>query len=529
MYALARKYHDRKPGTPGGIDWTHPLARGLTDIYLLQEGGGAPRNLAAPGRDLTLINNPLWGISRIGRALNFNGSTQYARYDGATAIEGQRFVTMACVAAWTSTATDRRFMAFGDSGGSTPYWGFGPSTTSGKVRCFLRTAVAGFVSLDGGASLNNGLPHACIVTTDSDYANAPANANKLYIDGKLAAQANSNSAWTAANMQFDKFSLGAGYRSTGAGEYFNGAVIMAAVWTRKFDPSELEWWSREPFVFLKPARRRIWVPVSTSVFSVTKSCTLESAAGIAKTAVAPREGAASMIKAASAPVESTATIAFTPAFLLQLAAAIEKLSPMAFESVTAISSHYAIAVEAAADLRQAAALWVDAGLTIEAERIANIAWTLTIARAAGTPVEFSANVAAAQGLPVEWAGEAIFEITAALPIEHGAEVKAARSLPAEGLHTVILAEPLPLDLLADAFASREIVFEALKKVNAHGDLPADWSALMIVSETVPVEWEGQAIFLEGKARLLKADKRGRVFASSGRARLFPNRRKDKLN
>ncbi|RIK92488.1 MAG: hypothetical protein DCC73_11945 [Proteobacteria bacterium] len=251
-----------------------------------------------------------------------------------------------------------------------------------------------------------------------------------------------------------------------------------------------------------------------SELSVTKACAVESGASLAKTA--------------TAPVESTATIAFTPAFLLQWAAAIEKLSPLAFESVTAISSHYASAVEAAADMRQVAALWVENGLTIEAERIANIAWTLTVARAAGTPVEFSANVAAAQGLPVEWAGEAIFEITAALPIEHGAEVKATRALPAEGLHTVILAEPLPLDLLADAFASREIVFEALKKVSAHGDLPADWSALMIVSETVPVEWDGQAVFLDGKARLLKADKRGRVFASSGRARLFPNRRKDKL-
>lgn len=62
----------RRPGPGAVVDRAHPLAAGLVGLYLFEEGGGAPRNLARPQNRGTL-SGAKWGPTRRGRGVIFAG------------------------------------------------------------------------------------------------------------------------------------------------------------------------------------------------------------------------------------------------------------------------------------------------------------------------------------------------------------------------------------------------------------------------------------------------------------------------
>ncbi|RIK91766.1 MAG: hypothetical protein DCC73_14995 [Proteobacteria bacterium] len=264
MIVLKTKRRSWKPNGPQQIDWTHPLTRGLAQCYLLDHAG-PPTCLVRPDLySLAFVDAPAWGPRAGGQGFFFDGSNDAAKLTIAsgTAIEGQRFVSMGVVASWgTDAGTDRRMIGFRDESGTNPTWGIGTDDTAvQRVRGWFRTSATGFVELQSTANaFGDNLPHAAIVTTDAEYSAAPANANKLYVDGKLEAEASSNANWQAANMTFDNFSLGALYRAGAASSLFKGTIYLAAVWTgRTFSTDELEAWSREPYQIFRPLARRIW-------------------------------------------------------------------------------------------------------------------------------------------------------------------------------------------------------------------------------------------------------------------------------
>lgn len=264
MIVLKTKHRAWKPNGPQQIDWTHPLTRGLAQCYLLDHAG-PPTCLVRPDLySLSFVDAPAWGPRSGGQGFYFDGSNDAAKVTIAsgTAIEGQRFVSMGVVASWgTDAGTDRRMVGFRDESGTNPTWGLGTDDTAvQRFRGWFRTSATGFVELQSNTNtFGDNLPHAAIVITDAEYSAAPVNANKLYVDGKLEAEANSHSNWQASNMTFDNFSLGALYRAGAASSLFKGTIYLAAVWAgRLFSADELKAWSLEPYQILRPLVRRIW-------------------------------------------------------------------------------------------------------------------------------------------------------------------------------------------------------------------------------------------------------------------------------
>jgi hypothetical protein len=241
------------PGTP--IDWSSPLAWGLSGAWLFSEGAGNPAN-SVPGRSpATLVSAPTRVATPYGSGVATAGGS-YVDCGAPPGLDGATRATLACLCYRPTTGTT---VGFGGSAGGTAgnnrfsFIGW----TDGNAYC----AAEGNAS--GGAYGSMPLPagwHWVVMAFDGT---GPNNWDRLkvYIDGQL--QPLSYYASIPASLgfvspvTFGRDSLG---RTT------DGTYAAGMIWSgRALSAGDAASLASDPWaLFARPPARRFFAPAASS-------------------------------------------------------------------------------------------------------------------------------------------------------------------------------------------------------------------------------------------------------------------------
>jgi hypothetical protein len=248
------------PAYPVEVDWSHPLSRGLTSLYVPAVSGGYIRNLAGAGGDLTsTTGSPVIGIGAYGP--EGRGSDGNGWYGNSTPAM-RAFTTQASVYCffgnWISGQHyPQEPVLFGlNYGGGDPYQAisFTSSSTSGKFGniqlCWNYNGTGTFSTLDSTVNTQSVGSYWNALGTVQTGGNAI-----IYVNGaqNVSASAGSGTIAIASTSQVAFAS------DIGAPAYSLGAAIVAAgTWNRALSAQEAAWLNAEPFAMLRPVTRRTW-------------------------------------------------------------------------------------------------------------------------------------------------------------------------------------------------------------------------------------------------------------------------------
>jgi hypothetical protein len=244
----SRQWPDPRVKPPYGaaeVDWGHPLARGLLAAWLLNEGGGGPRDLLGRG-DGTPNNGAAYGVGPAGLGLNLvSASSHYVSCGTAVpAISGE-----GAIAARLSTTTlgDDYHMAISRAGGGAAQdWEVQLDLGSNK----LALAYNGGNHVLGGTALAAGTVYDWAATIST------AGTAENFLNGALD---NVNGAVSVWPIGAGPIEIG---RRSGSAYYWNGFIYHIYHWDRRLLDSEALWLHDEPYAFLRSiTRRRYFVGV----------------------------------------------------------------------------------------------------------------------------------------------------------------------------------------------------------------------------------------------------------------------------
>lgn len=262
MIVLRSGRYTRKPSLGATVDYSHPLANGLVECVLLNEGGGPPRSLIT--RDVAApTSNPSWAAGRAGVGRVYSGGSRDAFTDRAAhSITGAVTVAAGVLNAEANgtdswhTLVSRR----ASTGNSAVEFAlnFNSAFAVGRgIQFFWNTGGAYQVigiGNNGGNSAGpyQGIPTSLIGTRSS------GNVGKIYKDGVLG---NTSGALSTAGAGTTPLTLGA----CGDGsEPFDGSLYYAYVWNRELSADEVALVAREPYghIAVRPYRRYFLMTVA---------------------------------------------------------------------------------------------------------------------------------------------------------------------------------------------------------------------------------------------------------------------------
>lgn len=248
----------RKLGPWVGIDFTHPLARGLAECYLCTGNGAETRDAAT--RDLgVLTNGPLIVGTPYGLGIQFDGTNDYVTTSPARTL-GQSDanpVAVDCLIQPLSTMTTRQSLYSRNNVAGTIgiEVGIGAGTSSTPGRVATQATGNGFNSSTNNNAISKGNWYHIIYTHKTAGATHEIDINGVP-QTLLTNDANVNYIDSSAVRLL-------GVRAA-ANQMFNGIIVFLRVWRRYLTIAERQWLYREPYAFvLQPGPRRFFLGPST--------------------------------------------------------------------------------------------------------------------------------------------------------------------------------------------------------------------------------------------------------------------------
>ena len=243
-----------KPFRAIQLNRTHPLARGLVAVWLMNEGGGN-KILDAAGNPFSMTiqsgaTAPTWSVGNTGSAILFNdANSQYLKIDSAAVPDYP--LTLACWFNADDATLNLALMFVGDKDVAEKYCGLRAegAVAGDPVRAYSRNTSAVYADSTTGFTANKWhLATGVFASAASRIA---------YIDG---GSPGSNTSSQAA-LNWDRTAIGYFGDSTPT-NYFSGKISVAYIWNRALTAAEVRWLYREPFAMFEPARcaGQLYVP-----------------------------------------------------------------------------------------------------------------------------------------------------------------------------------------------------------------------------------------------------------------------------
>lgn len=192
---------------------------GLVGYWPMDEGSGTETyDASANGNNGTLVGNPAWATGKVGSAVTFNGTSQYADLGDASALQN----SVMTVEAWIKTSQTSGSMeilnkdsAFDMEVNYSSLAIYDPS--SGNV-------------CSSGVNVADGNWHQIVVS----YNGGVTNGTVIYIDGVQKATCT----WKPQNQTAD-LTVGAAYSGGSISGGFNGTIDQIKIFNRILSPQEV--------------------------------------------------------------------------------------------------------------------------------------------------------------------------------------------------------------------------------------------------------------------------------------------------
>lgn len=539
-------YATSKPPVGTQLNLSHPLAKGLTGCWLLNESGGAVLNdISGNNNQVTLASAPTWGPNK----LSFNGSSQFgyissppaslkpaaltvAGWVKANSLSGIQPVVAECP---TGMAGDGRgyYLQIGTNAsftiGNSPGGGFhsatGASTlTTGKwyhlVGTYDGTALKVYVNgvLDGTTSTS-------VTISYTDAASGGPSPQTFYIAGL---HLNASGQLDPANM-----------------DLLNGDIGYVYIYNRALSAAEVQQLYTAPFAFLTPRTATAAFPPTTTItrdwpffleylatVAANSNLPVERLAGLTRDTANPEEylstaHADSTIPAEylaiaraddALPLEHLGTVSITLDSLLPidylLVSAHDMPTPDEYtvlirgefpaldEYTVSLTRDTVYPLEHLTTVRTDEPLPVESLITLIADQGDALEHLLTANRDNPLTVEYLATTRADEPLPLEWKGGLAVTLDSLLPIEHLASfnpdtpvslehlfaLRADESATTDNLSSLALTSALPDENLTMARADTPLPDEHLAKAATDTTLPQEHQTSVTLDVPFPEEW-----------------------------------------
>jgi len=265
-----------KPTRALQIDWSHPLARGLTGCWLMNEATGEIVADCGPRRNNGSFHYstsaPAWKPGKHGSALEF-GSERCI--DCGTDKFGWDITNEISVIGLVNQSASQTNTLFARSGFVRPC----------RLSAYSSGRFKWWVYTDGtDCNINSTSTHA---TDGSEFVHVagiwrPGN-GRLYVNGVQEADESSSSG--GLSFVNDSQSVGIGGTYEGGNYYYcwNGRIEYVSVYNRALSAEEIRWLYREPFaMFARPISPAL-IPVTSATVSLAGSVSATSAGSTALT------------------------------------------------------------------------------------------------------------------------------------------------------------------------------------------------------------------------------------------------------
>ena len=254
------------------LNHSHPLARGLVGVWLMNEGGGN-KILDATGNPFSMTiqmgaTAPTWSVGNTGSALLFNdANNQYSNTNSAAVADYP--LTLACWFNADDAALNLALMWIGDKDVAEKYCGLRAegAVAGDPVRAYSRNTSAVYADSTTGFTTNKWhLATGVFASSASRIA---------YIDG---GSPGSNTSSQAA-LNWDRTAIGY-FGDLTPTNYFSGKISVAYIWNRALTATEVARLYREPFAMFEPARgvgqlyalgQDVWLNGSTEAQSASSA------------------------------------------------------------------------------------------------------------------------------------------------------------------------------------------------------------------------------------------------------------------
>lgn len=285
-----------KPPRAIQVNWSHPVARGLTGCWLLTEGTGDKIADAGPHRQHGSSDGSplLWKPGTHGHCLEFDGTDKCV--DCGTGKFGWDLTNELSIVAYFNHGADQTNTIFARSAFVRPTRLAGYAT--GKVRWWVYT--------DGtNCNITSTSQHA---TDGSEWIHAVGtwrqNDGRIYVNGKLENSESSSS----GNLNFVNDSQPAGIGGTyeGGSYYYpwNGRIEYILVYNRALSPAQVKWLHREPFAMFASSISPAAIVTPTAAILLTGSLAAQSATSATLTSLTGISGSVTCNSAAAASLKS---------------------------------------------------------------------------------------------------------------------------------------------------------------------------------------------------------------------------------
>ncbi len=243
-----RRWTDQPP-VNAGVNWSHPLARGLVFCLTFAELAGAPHDLVRSGGGVPQ-NGPTWS----GRGREYVGGAG-ANYDQFPLVDSPFIQASGLTIFWRGVIDDlttfRHFAGKHLSGGGAdnPF----DYRTDGASNLAIVRANAGGArsSTSTGSPLQAGKLTSVAVTLADNLIETVAAG---YVDGTSVAMAGAGAPTGAVTgTAADIF---VGRRIDGTTVAMKGADRNLYIWSRPLTADEMRWLYVEPYAFLTPKARK---------------------------------------------------------------------------------------------------------------------------------------------------------------------------------------------------------------------------------------------------------------------------------
>lgn len=245
MIITQRKKFAIKPTAGFGIDWSHPIARGLIGCWLFGEGGGNSIQNLASLTPAIKTGTPTWAQGRFGPAPNFvagSGSYYAAPFD---ARYNTGFMTLAAWIRGAPSASTAAIIDRDTETGLNRIFQFRLTTSSTKLHFVPFFSAAPVVTFVGATTINDNKWHHVAAVLDGVNCT-------LYVDGHID--------FTVAETRGVDTTGSVGLRigahsDAGATSVFDGIIDTPMMWNRGLSHGEIRQLVIDPFDFMEGYKR----------------------------------------------------------------------------------------------------------------------------------------------------------------------------------------------------------------------------------------------------------------------------------
>jgi hypothetical protein len=241
-----------KPPLGAQINWGHPLAQGLMEYWLLNEGAGSSLRELVNGRFATWgaspVNQPQWLGYERGRAVGF-------RTGGST---GDRFATPSAYLLPMSDPQNISIAASAMVYDTTQRTIYSPDNTSQMPQLEVNTLGGGYVGITGPGQVYAATVAGAISVNRMYsllYIHAQySSGHKIYVDGQSVALSIN---LTGTYLNSAAIRIIGGRYSSGA-QNWSGIISYVGVWNRTLSAMEADTLHVDPWSIVSPPSYRKW-------------------------------------------------------------------------------------------------------------------------------------------------------------------------------------------------------------------------------------------------------------------------------